>query len=51
MKLLGYYIHGDAMWLDWMSNGMMSIGKSYMDKQWDVGTTASIDSIVLSLLT
>ena len=34
-----------------MSNGMMSIGESYMAKQWDVSTTASIDSIVLSLLT
>jgi cyclopropane-fatty-acyl-phospholipid synthase len=35
-------VHDENMWLDWMSNGMLAIGESYMAKQWESKTDLDV---------
>lgn len=35
-------VHDEGMWIDWMCNGMLAIGESYMAKQWEAQTDLDV---------
>ncbi|OQS00774.1 hypothetical protein ACHHYP_02714 [Achlya hypogyna] len=46
-------VQDHAFWLDWMSDGLVAIGDSFVSGQWEVNPSGqqSLDTIVLRLLT
>ncbi|EQC25170.1 hypothetical protein SDRG_16953 [Saprolegnia diclina VS20] len=46
-------VQDHAFWLDWMSDGLVAIGDSFVSGQWEVNPNGqqTLDSIVLRLLT
>lgn len=43
-------VHDDAIWLDWLTSGLLSIGESYCAGQWDTGPFMTLDVLITSLL-
>ena len=41
-------VHDESMWLDWMANGMLGIGESYMSKQWE--SAIPLDELLTRLM-
>ncbi|OQR88615.1 hypothetical protein THRCLA_10205, partial [Thraustotheca clavata] len=46
-------VQNPAFWLDWMSDGLVAIGESFVSGQWEVNPNGekSLDAIVVRLLT
>jgi hypothetical protein len=46
-------VHDASFWLDWMSDGLVAIGESYVSGQWELHPQSqeTLDSILLRLLT
>ncbi|TMW60539.1 hypothetical protein Poli38472_000581 [Pythium oligandrum] len=43
--------HDDAIWLDWMRDGLIAIGETYMGGLWEPATNRSLDEMVTALMT
>ena len=41
-------VHDESMWLDWMANGMLGIGESYMARQWE--SAIPLDEVLTRLM-
>jgi cyclopropane-fatty-acyl-phospholipid synthase len=41
-------VHDDSIWFDWMANGMLAIGESYMAGQWEA--IAPLDQVLHKLM-
>jgi cyclopropane-fatty-acyl-phospholipid synthase len=41
-------VHDESMWMDWMANGMLAIGESYMAKQWE--SKIPLDQLLFRLM-
>ena len=44
-------MHNDSLWLDWMSDGLVAIGESYVAGLWEVNASKSLDHVVTGLMT
>jgi hypothetical protein len=43
-------VNDDAIWLDWLTSGLLSIGESYSAGQWDTGPSTTLDGLITCLL-
>lgn len=41
----------DSFWLDWMSDGLVAIGESYVGGLWAVNASKSLDEVIAALMT
>lgn len=41
----------DSFWLDWMSDGLVAIGESYVGGLWGVNKTKPLDDVIAGLMT
>ncbi|RMX64616.1 hypothetical protein KXD40_002093 [Peronospora effusa] len=48
---LDFIVRDDAFWLDWMSEGLVAIGESYVGNLWATNSARTLDDVVASLLT
>ncbi|CEG49451.1 hypothetical protein L916_15926 [Plasmopara halstedii] len=44
-------VRDDSFWLDWMSEGLVAIGESYVGCLWATNSTRTLDDVISSLLT
>ncbi|KAG7375637.1 Mycolic acid cyclopropane synthetase [Phytophthora pseudosyringae] len=48
---LDFIVRDDSFWLDWMSEGLVAIGESYVGCLWATNSARTLDEVVASLLT
>ncbi|ETI37549.1 hypothetical protein, variant [Phytophthora nicotianae] len=48
---LDFIVRDDSFWLDWMSEGLVAIGESYVGCLWATNSSRTLDDVVASLLT
>lgn len=41
----------DAFWLDWMSDGLVAIGESYVGGLWTTNSTMPLEDVIAALMT
>ncbi|CAH0515332.1 unnamed protein product [Peronospora belbahrii] len=46
-----FVVRDDSFWLDWMSEGLVAIGESYVGCLWATNSARTLDEVVASLLT
>ncbi|KAF4047215.1 Mycolic acid cyclopropane synthetase [Phytophthora infestans] len=46
-----FIVRDDSFWLDWMSEGLVAIGESYVGCLWATNSARTLDEVVASLLT
>ncbi|OWZ04130.1 hypothetical protein PHMEG_00024022 [Phytophthora megakarya] len=46
-----FIVRDDSFWLDWMSEGLVAIGESYVGCLWGTNSARTLDEVVASLLT
>ncbi|KAL4096079.1 hypothetical protein PRIC1_009444 [Phytophthora ramorum] len=48
---LDFVVRDDSFWLDWMSEGLVAIGESYVGCLWTTNSARTLDEVVAGLLT
>ncbi|DBA01323.1 TPA: hypothetical protein N0F65_001828 [Lagenidium giganteum] len=46
-----FVVRDDSLWLDWMSDGLLAIGESYVAGLWDVNSSKTLDDVITGLMT
>ncbi|RLN90636.1 hypothetical protein BBJ28_00023043 [Nothophytophthora sp. Chile5] len=46
-----FVVRDDSFWLDWMSEGLVAIGESYVGGLWATNASRTLDDVVAGLLT
>ncbi|KAF1335358.1 Ww domain-binding protein 4, partial [Globisporangium splendens] len=46
-----FVVRDDSFWLDWMSDGLVAIGESYVGGLWGVNASKTLDEVIAGLMT
>lgn len=46
-----FVVRDDSFWLDWMSDGLVAIGESYVGGLWATNSAMTLEDVIASLMT